>query len=59
MPINEKEYNGYLMDQLELIERIEMVAKESKDLEAVLKQLALERKFVERKLYQEPPLERS
>ena len=47
------------MDQLELIERIEMVAKESKDLEAVLKQLALERKFVERKLYQEPPLERS
>lgn len=59
MPISEKEYNGYLMDQLELIERIEMVAKESKDLEAVLKQLALERKFVERKLYQEPPLERS
>ncbi len=59
MPISEKEYNGYLMDQLELIERIEMVAKESKDLEAVLKQLALGRKFVERKLYQEPPLERS
>ena len=59
MPISEKEYNGYLMDQLELIERIEMVAKESKDLEAVLKQLALERNFVERKLYQEPPLERS
>ena len=59
MPINEKEYNGYLMDQLELIERIEMVAKESGDLEAVLRQLALERRFVERKLYQEPPLERS
>lgn len=56
MPTNEKEYNGYLLDQLELIERLEMVAKESDDLGAVLKQLALERKFVERKLYQDPPL---
>lgn len=56
MPINEKEYNGYLLDQLELIERLEMAAKEGGSLEAVLKQLALERKFVERKLYQDPPL---
>lgn len=53
MPTNEKEYNGYLLDQLELIERIELV---SDDIETVKKQLALERKFVERKLYQEPPL---
>lgn len=59
MSIDEKEYNGYLMDQLELIEQIEMIATESGDLEAVLKQLALERKFVERKLYQEPPLGRN
>ena len=53
MPNNEKEYNGYLLDQLELIERLEMVAD---DTEALKKQLALEKKFVERKLYQKPPL---
>jgi hypothetical protein len=55
MPTNEKEYNGYLLDQLELIERIETVAQESNATE-VMKQLAVERKFVERKLYQNPPL---
>lgn len=55
MPTNEKEYNGYLFDQLELIERLEMVI-ENNDMEAVKKQLALEKKFVERKLYQKPPL---
>ncbi len=55
MPNNEKEYNGYLLDQLELIERLEMVIEDN-NLEAVKKQLALERKFVERKLYQKPPL---
>jgi hypothetical protein len=55
MPTNEKEYNGYLLDQLELIERLETVAQESNATE-VLKQLAIERKFVERKLYQNPSL---
>lgn len=55
MPNNEKEYNGYLLDQLELIERLEMVIEDN-NIEAVKKQLALERKFVERKLYQKPPL---
>ena len=50
MPTNEKEYNGYLLDQLELIERLEMVA------DAVKRQLAIEKKFVERKLYQKPPM---
>jgi hypothetical protein len=53
MPTNEKEINCYLLDQLELIERLEMVADDS---EAVKKQLAIEKKFVERKLYQNPPL---
>lgn len=53
MPNNEKEYNGYLFDQLALIERLELVAD---DIEAVKRQLALEKKFVERKLYQKPPL---
>ena len=55
MPSNEKELNCYLLDQLELIERLEIVARDSNS-EEVLKQLALERKFVERKLYQKPPL---
>lgn len=55
MPNNEKEYNGYLLDQLELIERLEMVLEEN-NIEAVKKQLALEKKFVERKLYQKPPI---
>lgn len=55
MPTNEKEYNGFLFDQLELIERLEEVI-ESGDMEAVKKQLAKEKRFVERKLYQQPPL---
>jgi hypothetical protein len=55
MPTNEKEYNGNLLDQLELIERIETVAQAS-DATEVLEQLAIEKKFVERKLYQNPPL---
>jgi hypothetical protein len=55
MPTNEKEINCYLLDQLELIERLEMVALESNATE-VLKQLAIEKKFVERKLYQNPPI---
>lgn len=53
MPTTEKEINCYLLDQLELIERLEMVATESNANE-VLKQLAIEKKFVERKLYQNP-----
>ncbi len=53
MPINEKEINNYLFDQLEIIDRLEEVA-ETGDIEAVKKTLAKERKFIERKLYQEP-----
>ena len=56
MPTNEKEYNGYLFDQLELIERLEAILENSKDIETIKKQLAIEKKFVERKLYQNPPL---
>ncbi|MCI9387773.1 MAG: hypothetical protein K1W36_13225 [Lachnospiraceae bacterium] len=52
MPINEKEYNGNLFDQLSILERIEAVAKE----EAVLKQIEIERRQINRKLYQQPPL---
>lgn len=51
----EKEINVNLLERLDLVERIEMVA-ESGDIEAVKKQLALEKKFIERKLYQKPAL---
>ncbi|MDE7416873.1 MAG: hypothetical protein K2N44_11355 [Lachnospiraceae bacterium] len=52
MPSNEKELNCHLFDQLSILERIEAVTKD----EAALKQIALERKQIERKLYQQPPL---
>ena len=55
MPSNEEELNCYLLDQLELIERLEIVAQNGSN-DEILKQLALEKKFVERKLYQKPTL---
>lgn len=55
MPNNEKEYNGYLFDQLSILERLERVAKEEKA-EAVIKEIEFERRQIERKLYQRPPL---
>ena len=55
MPTNEKEYNGYLFDQLTLLERLEILAKED-GANRVLKQIEFEKKAVERKLYQKPPL---
>ena len=48
MPISEKEYNGNLFDQLSILERIEAVTDDEK----ALKQIAIERKQIERKLYQ-------
>ena len=54
----EKELNVNLFERLDLIERLEMIA-ESNDIEAIKKQLAIERKFIERKLYQQPPLTQS
>jgi len=55
MPMTEKEYNGNLLDQLTLLERIEEVAIETKD-EKVLKVIEKLKKEVNRKLYQKPPL---
>ncbi len=55
MPINEKEYNGNLFDQLSLLEDIERVAKRTNDTE-VLDEIEFRRKQIERKLYQQPPL---
>lgn len=52
MPTTEKEYNGYLFDQLSLLEDIEEVAVEK----AVLDLIAKKRRQIERKLYQQPPL---
>lgn len=55
MPINEKEYNGHLFDQLSLLEDIERVAKKT-DAKEVLDEIEYQRKKIERKLYQQPPL---
>lgn len=55
MPISEKEYNGYLFDQLSLIEEISEVADEEKAVKT-LKILEKKRRQIERKLYQQPPL---
>lgn len=52
MPTYEKEINCNLFDQLSILERIEAVTKD----EAALKQIAIERRQIERKLYQKPPL---
>ena len=51
----EKEINVNLFERLDLIERLEMAA-ETNDINTVKKQLAIEKKFIERKLYQQPPL---
>jgi hypothetical protein len=55
MPTNEKEYNGYLFDQLTLLERLEITAKKDNAVDT-LKQIEFERKAIERKLYQNPSL---
>ena len=53
---DEKEYNGYLFDQLSLIEEITEVAEKEHATET-LAILEKKRKQVERKLYQQPPLQ--
>ena len=58
MPINEKEYNGNLFDQLTLLERLEITAKQD-NATNTLEQISFERKAIERKLYQSPPLQES
>jgi len=55
MSINEKEYNGYLFDQLSLIEDIMEVAVEE-NAKKTLSILEKKKRQVERKLYQKPPL---
>lgn len=57
MPINEKEYNGNLFDQLSLIERLESaIEKDGVEAPELMKQIELEKKQINRKLYQNPPM---
>lgn len=55
MPMNEKEYNGYLFDQLTLLERLEITAKQD-NATNTLNQIEFEKKAIKRKLYQSPSL---
>lgn len=55
MPMTEKELNCILLDQLSLLENIERVAKKTNATE-VLQEIEYERKQIERKLYQNPPV---
>lgn len=55
MPINEKELNCYLFDQLTILDDLEEIAEKEKA-EETLKAIAKKRKQIERKLYQKPPL---
>lgn len=51
----ERELNVDLLDKLDLLERLEMADREG-GYEKIKQQLAFEKKCVERKLYQQPPL---
>lgn len=55
MPNNEKEYNGYLFDQLSAVERIEKQALTG-DMEKVMEEIETLKREINRKLYQKPPL---
>lgn len=55
MPTHEKEYNGYLFDQLTILDDLQEVAEKENATET-LKLISKKRKQVERKLYQQPPL---
>ena len=55
MPVNEKELNCYLLDQISILERLERVAKKTNATE-VLEEIEFERNQINRKLYQKPPL---
>lgn len=56
MAMTEREMNICLFSQLEMLERIE-AAVETGDIEQIKKQVALERKWIERKLYQKSLLD--
>lgn len=51
----EKELNINLFERLDLLDRLERVAKKA-NCEPVLQEIEFERKLIERKLYQKSPL---
>ncbi|MDE7311832.1 MAG: hypothetical protein K2N87_09520 [Eubacterium sp.] len=51
----EKELNVNLFERLDLLDRLERVAKKA-NCEPVLQEIAFERSLIERKLYQKLPL---
>lgn len=51
----EKEINVNLLDKLDLLERLEMAGQDG-GYEKMKQQIAFEKKCIERKLYQKPPL---
>ncbi len=53
MPINEKELNANLFDQLTLVERIERQVLKG-DMELVKEEIEILKKEINRKLYQKP-----
>lgn len=55
MPLNEKELNASLFDQLTLVERIERHLK-SGGKEAAEAEIEILKNEINRKLYQKPPL---
>ncbi len=55
MPMTEKEYNGNLLDQIDLLDDLERVAKKA-DCKPVLDEIDYKRSQINRKLYQKPPL---
>lgn len=55
---SEIELNVNLLDKLDLIERLEMADREG-GYEKIKQQLAFEKRCIERKLYQKPPVRES
>ena len=55
MPMTEKEYNGNLLDQITLIERIERHLDNGGEA-AAKAEIDIIKKEINRKLYQKPPL---
>ena len=51
----EKDYDGHLLDQLAMLDRLDEVADAQHD-DAMKKAIAKERRWVELKLYRKPPI---
>lgn len=54
MATNEKEINNYLFDQLEIVERFESALEHGE--EEAKREIEYQKKAINRKLYQQPPL---